>query len=608
MNYRDKSINKIKVLAANVANKIAAGEVVERPASVVKELLENSIDAEAYKITVVLKQSGKELIQVVDNGEGMSAADLDLAFERHATSKIASDQDLEKIETLGFRGEALPSIASVSQVEIKSRIKESPLGNSIRLEEGKIIDRKRVSCPPGTNIAIKNLFYNIPARRNFLRADTPELQQIIAVLKKFFIAYPDIEFIVNHNEHDIFHLKKESIAERIKHVFGEEAFANLLSLRESLGGIELSGFISKPDYVRRAAGSQYLFLNGRPIQHKSMHHAIMQGYSNLIRPGDYPVYSLFLEMSPKLFDVNVHPAKMEVRFSNERSLYHFFLHSIYKLFSEEKVVPAITISEEAESAMPFIRNQDNKEIIKELTGNKGYQRTHSGAQLSLAYFSPGGITEQSTDQKEDHYVKNTAAISYDTGTDVHVKFWQVHNCYIFSEIKSGIVVIDQHIAHERILYERILKVLEENCDTYSQQLLFPQTITLQMDDFVIFKEIDELFDKIGFSIRIFSGTTIVIDAIPIDVKSGREGQVVLDIIDYYKENPAKEFNPFHKMAAAFACKNAIKSGEPLSQAQMHALIDQLFACKSPYFCPHGRPVITTIELEDINRKFKRNLS
>jgi DNA mismatch repair protein MutL len=608
MNEQSKSINKIKILAQSVSNKIAAGEVVERPASVVKELLENAIDADADKISIVLKQSGKELIQVVDNGEGMSEADLALAFERHATSKILSDQDLEKIETLGFRGEALPSIASVSQVEIKSRIKDSPLGNSLRLEEGKMIARKKVTCAPGTNITVKNLFYNVPARRNFLRADSTELQQIIAVLKKFFIAYPDIEFNVNHNEHDIFHLQKENIDTRLKNVFGDETFGSLLSLHESLGGIELSGFISKPDFVRRAGGNQYLFLNGRPIQHKSIHHAIMQGYSNLIKPGDYPVYCLFLEMSPKLFDVNVHPAKMEARFSNERSLYYFFLHSIYKIFSDAKVVPAIAVSDDEEHGVPFLRKQNDLEIMEEFTRNRGRQNNRVGAQLSLAYFSPGRVSEQSRDQKEESRDENIATIRDEREIDIHVKFWQVHNCYIFSEIKSGIVVIDQHIAHERILYERILKILEEHHDTYSQQLLFPQTITMQMDDFVIFEEIHELFEKIGFSIRIFSGTTIVIDAIPIDVKSGREGQVVLDIIDYYKENPAKEFNLYHKMAAAFSCKNAIKSGEPLSQAQMHALIDQLFACKSPYFCPHGRPVITTIELDDINRKFKRNLS
>jgi DNA mismatch repair protein MutL len=604
---KEKLINKIKILAQNVANKIAAGEVVERPASVVKELLENSIDAEADKINVVLKKSGKELIQVVDNGEGMSGADVELAFERHATSKIASDQDLEKIETLGFRGEALPSIASVSQIEIRSCIKESPLGNSIRLEEGKIVDRKRVTCPVGTNISIKNLFYNVPARRNFLRADSTELQQIIAVLKRFFISNPDIEFIVDSNDHNLFHLQKESIDERIKNVFGEETFAGLLSLNESLGGIELSGFISKPDFARRAAGSQYLFLNGRPIHHKSIHHAVMQGYTNLIRPGDYPVYCLFLEMTPKLYDVNVHPAKMEVRFSNERSLYYFFLNSIYKLFSEAKVVPTIPVSASEEHSILFDHKQADRDIARELTGNKIYQKSSSGAQLSLAYFSRSDAFAQPGAERKEYISENISESQYEKETDVHVKFWQVHNRYIFSEIKSGIVVIDQHIAHERILYEKILKILKEHGDTFSQQLLFPQTITLQMDDFVMFKEIHELFDKIGFSIRIFSGTTIVIDAIPIDVKSGREGQVVLDIIDYYKENPAKEFDPYNKMAAAFACKNAIKSGEPLSQAQMHALIDQLFACESPYFCPHGRPVITTIEMEDINRKFKRNL-
>ena len=585
--------DKIKILPVHLANKIAAGEVVERPASVVKELIENAIDADATRIIIVLRQSGKQLLQVIDNGSGMSPADLKLAFERHATSKISTSEDLEQIQTLGFRGEALPSIASVAQVEVASREEGQAIGTVMRIEAGKITQNKRKACPVGTNISIKNLFFNTPARRNFLRADSTELQQIVAVLKRFFLSNPEIDFEVVSDDNQLFRLKPGTIEERIRDVFGEDVFGALIPINESLGGIELAGYVSRPDKSRRSRGNQYLYLNGRPIQDKSLNHAIFQGYSNLIEPGTYPTYCLFLELNPKLVDVNVHPSKMEVRFSNDRSLYFFFMSSLRKVFSDVRVVPKF--GEQTSDAFMARFNPDNPvaapvNIGAELTHRGRMMSKSSGNQLSLAYFSNEPKTE------------NSDTIG---SQDVSVHFWQIHNRYILSEIKSGLVIIDQHIAHERILYEKILKILKHGGESVGQHLLFSQTLTLALDDFVIFKEIIHLLQRIGFSIKIFSGTTIVIEALPVDVKIGREGQVLLDIIDYHKENQGKSYDPFEKMAEAFSCKNAIKSGEVLSQTQMHVMVDQLFACEEPYFCPHGRPVIVTIDLEELDRKFKR---
>jgi DNA mismatch repair protein MutL len=589
--------NKIHILPVSLSNKIAAGEVVERPASVVKELIENSIDSEASKISVVLKNSGKELVQVVDNGLGMTGEDLKLAFKRHATSKIWKDEDLEHIETLGFRGEALPSIASVAKVEVISREKDQSVADRIILDAGRITKSDKIAAPVGTNIQIKQLFYNTPARRNFLRADSTELQQIISIIKRFFLAYPDVEFLVIHNDSELFHLKSGTIEERIKDVFGKDQISALVKINDQLGGIELSGFVSKPDKVRRARGNQFLFLNGRPIQHKSFNHAIMQAYGNLIQSGEYPLYCIFIELDPRLVDVNVHPSKMEVRFSNEKSLYHFFLSTIRKAFHDEKIIPDMSTGTSDAFLSKFTEEEKKESILSELKNRSKFMGRGGEQQLSLVYFQSG---------EEENYQKEDQAEPTMVSTDINeVHFWQIHNRYILSQIKSGIVIIDQHVAHERILFEKILRILNDGEQSVGQQLLFPQTITLSMDDFLKFKDIVHLLNKIGFVLRIFSGTSIVIDAIPVDIKIGREAQILLDVIDYYKGNPDREFDPFQKIAAAFSCKNAIKAGEPLSQAQMHAMVDQLFACESPYFCPHGRPVIITMDLEELDRKFKR---
>jgi len=569
--------------------------VVDRPASAIKELIENAIDANASKVSLVINQSGKELIQVVDNGEGMLLEDLHLAFKRHATSKIETIQDLEAIDSLGFRGEALPSIASVSQVEIKSKREEENLASVLRLEGGKIVNETKTAAPQGTNIAIKNLFYNTPARRNFLKSDAAEIQQIIKVLKKFFLCYPDIEFEVISNNENLYELKNGGIEQRAKDVFGKALFPDLLKINESLGGIELSGFISKPDNVRRSRGNQYIFLNGRPIQDKALNHAVFQGYGNSINSGEFPTFCLFLEMDPKLADVNVHPSKMEVRFANEKSLYYFFLSSIRKTLNEENVIPDLSHSNDDSEFASIIKNTEKSDIAEELRHRNKFISRDTTNQLSLAYVNPENETGSETN------LEQTTAFQ----DNVEVRFWQVHKRYIFSEIKSGVVIIDQHVAHERILFEKILNSLRNEEKVYGQQLLFPHTLDLSVEDMVVVKNISELLNKIGFNFREFSGNTIVIDAIPVDVKVGREGQIILDIIDYYKENPLKDFDPFEKLAAAFSCKNAIKSGEILNQAQMHSLVDQLFACETPYFCPHGRPVIVTNDLDELDRKFKR---
>jgi DNA mismatch repair protein MutL len=594
-------MSKIKVLPPQIANKIAAGEVVDRPAAVVKELIENSIDAGADQITVIIEQAGKTLIQVIDNGLGIPEDEVALAFQRHATSKIDNIVDLDRIMTLGFRGEALPSIASVSRLEMRTCARGRDVGISILLEGGVAARQESVAMKAGTVISVKNLFYNTPARRNFLRADVTEFNHINRVLKRFFLSYPEIGFKVVHNDKNMYELPPVSLDERISQILGKELYEGMVYLEEDLGEIRLEGFVCRPDMARNSGENQFLFLNKRPIQNRSLNHAVLQGYSNLIERSQYPQFVFFLKIGPELIDINVHPTKMEVRFSNERTIYHLLLSAVRKAIQSEKIIPQFTLASQDENrqeierhfkmypgpafrGMPIKKNLD----LEDLSAN----------QLTIGYSALS--QEKKTDQNGDGITEE-----YTPEASEQPRLWQVHLRYICSQIKSGLVIIDQHVAHERILYEKFLDYLINQKIIPSQKLLFPQTLELALEDFLIYDDMKEWLQKIGFQTTLLSGRTILIEAIPADVKVGYEGKILVEIIDYYRENKNSEYKAQEKIAAAFACKNAIKSGEKLNQIEMTALVDQLFATKEPYFCPHGRPVIVTLNLEEIDRKFKR---
>jgi DNA mismatch repair protein MutL len=594
-------MNKIKVLPPQIANKIAAGEVVDRPAAVVKELVENAIDAGADQISIILEEAGKELIQVIDNGSGIEPDDLPLAFQRHATSKIETIPDLDRIITLGFRGEALPSIASVSRIEIKSCLSDSSIGTAMLLEGGKITSKKKLALKPGTIISIKNLFYNTPARRNFLRSDTTEFNHINKTLKRFFLGYPGITFRVLHNENEIYFLPSATIDERISQVLGEETYQGLVYVKEDLSeDIELEGYVCRPELARGNSENQFIFLNNRAIQNRNLNHAIYQGYGNLIERTRYPQFIIFLTILPQLVDINVHPTKMEVRFSNERAIYHLFLAAVRKAVQSKNIVPTFSLSvtdktrNEIDRQFKLQRYPDQR-YYKNST--KNFSEQEQSNQLTLSYTVP-----KQAESREER-IDFTEVVSDETTHQPTL--WQVHRRYIISQIKSGIVIIDQHVAHERVLFEKILKSLSENKTIPSQKLLFPQTLQLALDDYLIFCEIKDWLEKISFSISELSGRTVLIEGIPGDVKVGYEGKILLEIIDYYRENEGDKYQPHEKIAAAFACKNAIKSGDKLNLQEMSTLVDQLFATREPYFCPHGRPVIVTLDLEEIDKKFKR---
>jgi DNA mismatch repair protein MutL len=525
-----------------------------------------------------------------------------LAFERHATSKIGTSQDLDRIITLGFRGEALPSIASVSRVEIKTCTDGQSIGVSVNLEGGEITKRDTPVLKKGTTITVKNLFYNTPARRNFLRADITELNHINKVLKRFFLGYPEIHFSVIHNEKQLFELQGVDLDQRLVQVLGEELYEGMVYVNESLSEITLDGYVCRPDLARGNNENQFIFLNKRAIQNRSLNHAILQSYANLLDRSRYPQFVMFLNIPPQLVDINVHPTKMEVRFSNERAIYQMFVSAVRKAVQTDKIVSSFSMGNV---------EGDRKEIERHF-GFSGFR------------ISPR-IKTKSLSQAEENQAENQLNLSYtfpfesQTGPDKsnevskslseepaeQPRLWQVHRRYICSQIKSGLVIVDQHVAHERVLFEKILNYLTQQKSVPSQKLLFPQTLELALEDHLIFTEMKDWIQKIGFVITELSGRTILIEAIPADVKVGYEGKVLLEIIDYYRENEDKEYKPHERIAVAFACKNAIKSGEKLTHLEMATLVDQLFATKEPYFCPHGRPVIVTLNLDEIDRKFKR---
>lgn len=615
---------KIKVLPPNIANKIAAGEVVDRPASVVKELVENAIDAEAGQITVVIGQAGKELIQVIDNGAGMDEEDAELAFERHATSKIADVRDLDRILTLGFRGEALPSIASVSRLEVKTCPRGSDVGVLLKLEGGSIAAREKLALKPGTTITVKNLFYNTPARRNFLRADTTELNHILKELKRFFLAYPEIHFSFIHNGEELANLPPASQDERIIRVFDQKFYDGLAYVREELNEMVLEGYVCRPDQARGNSANQFIYLNRRAIINRNLAHAIFQGYGNLIERSRYPQFIMFLHIPPHLVDVNVHPTKMEVRFANERVIYHLFLSAVRKAIQSKNIIPGFTLKAGAERehspeaqreeiqrqfsrgeafAPPPISGTDPIQPQEHAAGrpaqaggaDSAEKSPKDAAQMTFRYEPlPPSAPAQESRGATDNLPQASQAI-----------FWQVHNRYIISQIKSGLVIIDQHVAHERILYEDILRYLNNERNVPSQQLLFPQTLELALEDYLVYSDIKEWLHKIGFGITELSGRTVLIEAVPVGVRVGKEARILIEIIDFYRENEGSKMAAHEKIAAAFACKNAIKSGEKLGVEAMSSLVNQLFATKEPYFCPHGRPVIVTLDLEELDRKFKR---
>ncbi|MDZ7268033.1 MAG: DNA mismatch repair endonuclease MutL [candidate division KSB1 bacterium] len=599
--------SKIKLLPPDLTNKIAAGEVVERPASVVKELIENSLDAGATQITVVVKDGGRALIQVVDNGCGMSREDAQMAFQRHATSKIATAADLECIRTLGFRGEALASIASVSQVVLKTMAPGASEATVVELEGGVQTHLSIAAGTPGTSIAVKNLFFNTPGRRKFVKSPTTEYRQILAVINRFCVGHPDIYFTFVHNDEVILDMPPAgSLAERVTTLYGSRMYDALVPLQDRGPVCEISGVLGKQSTVRSSRGEQFLFLNNRYISDRSLQHAVISGYGEMLAHGGFPFFAVFLRVDPSRVDVNVHPTKMEVRFADDRLIYALLRTAVRQTLNNNSVIP---VANDFARAVPVLSWAAAPEVPASEGETAAAQQTpatfapadfrvkHPGRQLGLALPLPPAATAPPVE-----LVPEAQGRLYE-GTDV----WQVHNRYIFSQIPSGLVVIDQHVAHERILYEQALAAFSKQ-EPATQRLLFPVVVELSAEDYDLAFEMLPFLAKIGFALKPFGHRTLLLEGVPPGTRytaNLQDSKVILDIIDEYKRGKRDKLEIRENIAASFACHAAIRSGDRLTRASMNALIDQLFATKSPYFCPHGRPVVINIPLAELDKRFGR---
>jgi DNA mismatch repair protein MutL len=613
----------IQLLPDSVANQIAAGEVVQRPASAVKELLENAIDAGADKIQLIVKDAGKALIQVIDNGCGMTITDARMCFERHATSKVRKAEDLFTIRTMGFRGEAMASIAAIAQVEMKTKRHEDEVGTLIQIEGASFIKQEPVGTANGTSISIKNLFYNTPARRNFLKSNPAEMRHIIDEFQRVALAKPHIAFSLHHDGVEVYRLPASAMKQRIVHLFGNNYNERLIPVEEETTIINLKGFIGKPEFAKKTRGEQFFFVNDRFIKDAYLNHAVNKAYQELLPDDNFPLYVLFIDIDPAKIDVNVHPTKTEIKYLDERSIYAIIHSAVKRSLGKFNISPTIDFNQETgfsnmithkapeDIVPPSISfnpdfNPFAAEKISHSGGGGSYQK---GANQSMAPSKNWGSLYEIT----NHQLPEQVTIDLNNGQKddefepLQKQFMQLHNRYIVSQIKSGMMVIDQQAAHERILYERFLLHLEDRKGA-SQQSLFPQTVTLSPNDYELAKSLLEDIKSLGFEVREFGKNTLVIEGIPVDLGSTNinETQLFEHLIEGFKNSQQElKLDKRDALARSMAKNSAIRAGVSLGQQEMNTLIEELFACKTPNFSISGKPVIQTIALTEIAQKFDR---
>ncbi len=617
-------MSKIKILPENISKKIAAGEVVQRPESVVKELLENSIDANAKNIEVIIKRAGKNLIQIVDDGDGMSEDDAVHCIERHATSKISSVEDLEAIRTYGFRGEALSSISAVSLIEIKTEEHNSEIGTLIKNNESGEFIKEKGSFPKGTSIAVKNLFYNTPARRNFLKTHSTELKHIIDTFKKSAISHPEISFQLYNDDDLTFDYAAGTFEERLQKVFADNILDAVIPVQEKTDFMSIYGYVGKPTFTKKDRSDQYVFINQRYVVSKTINHAVFSAYENILEKGDYPFFVLFVELDPKRIDINVHPSKLEVKFEDDRDIHLFISSVVKKSIGSHDLVPTMSFNEAVDekerlkfttpskvqrddfSDRPSFTTQ-KRESRSNLFSDEDIDRLFDSLSTEMNSTSPEKEVTHPFEETESksgevyHKVRRTEE-SQDADSSFIVL---LHNKYILSQIKSGLMIIDSHVAHERILYEKALRSFEANMP-FSQQLLFTQKIQVDPADYDLIQELEPYLNKLGFEIKLMSKNTIAVSGVPSDVKIGSEKDMLLEILNEFRTNEQeKQLEVRDNLAKSFSCKAAIKAGDKLNEQEMRILVDQLFATSMPYVCPHGRPIVIKIPLTELDKRFGR---
>ncbi len=592
----------IQLLPDHVANQIAAGEVVQRPASVVKELLENAIDAGATIIKLLVKDAGKTLVQVIDNGCGMSNTDARMSFERHATSKINKAEDLFNLQTKGFRGEALASIAAIAHVELKTKQESDEIGTQIIIEGSKVIHQDPVATPTGTSIAVKNLFYNIPARRNFLKSDTVETRHIIDEMQRIALAHPSITFFMYHNDNEVYHLPASNLKKRIIAIFGKKTNEKLVPIHEETELLTIDGFVAKPEFAKKKRGEQFFFVNNRFIKSAYLNHAVKMAFEGLISNAHHPTYFLFLNVPTDSIDINIHPTKTEIKFDNEQSLYAIIRATVKHSLGQYNVAPILDFNRDSSMDTPYKYKdiKPSKEPSVKVDRSFNPFKSQDTPSWESLYT---GIENNPTSTEIEHIESSPETSLFTSDAEVsNAKTQQLHNKYVVSAIKSGMVFIHQARAHQRILYEEFLTKMTVG-EAVSQTLLFPIKLQFDSSDLMLLKNLQEDLESSGFQFDGISDENIVIKGIPSQIEESQLSRIFEDLIAAEKEEiPDTSFSHIDYMAKTLAKSTAIRVGQSLNNKEQEELVDSLFSCKEPNTSPFGQACFTTLTLEEIDNR------
>lgn len=611
----------IQLLPDHVANQIAAGEVVQRPASVVKELLENAVDAKASDIKLIVKEAGKTLVQVIDNGLGMNTTDARLCFERHATSKIRKAEDLFDLHTKGFRGEALASIAAIAHVELKTKQDQEELGTHIIIEGSKLVTQDVAVLPKGTSFAVKNLFFNIPARRNFLKSETVEFRHVMDEFQRVAMAHPSISFTLMHNGSELYNLPSSNCRQRIVNIFGGKTNEKLVPVSEETELITISGFVGKPEFAKKSRGEQFFFVNDRYIKSAYLHHAIMSAYEGLLKEGNQPSYFLYLQVPPHTIDINIHPTKTEIKFDDEHSLYAILRSAVKHSLGQFNVAPTLDFERDSnldtpyqykdkEADFPTIQVDssfnpfaNDKPAAKSLSSFGSYKKETSTTSWESLYV---GLKQETQELEQFSFESEEVAgklFDEELEETKSSSTYQIHKKYIVSAIKSGMLVIDQGRAHQRVLYEQFLTNITVQ-KASSQQLLFPLELYFSSDEMILLKELQSSLENTGFVFDAFNTDSIQISGLPIGMAESEVSIVLEELIsNLQNEIPESSFSQSDSIAKSMAKSMAVKTGTYLTVKEQDNLVNSLFACKDPNVSPFQRPTFITLTVEDLDKKF-----
>ncbi|WP_333600224.1 DNA mismatch repair endonuclease MutL [Flavobacterium sp.] len=610
----------IQLLPDHVANQIAAGEVVQRPASVVKELLENAVDAKATDIKLIIKDAGKSLIQVIDNGSGMSVTDSRLCFERHATSKIRQAEDLFSLHTKGFRGEALASIAAISHVEMKTKQDQEELGIHLIIEGSKFVSQEPAVLPKGTSFAIKNLFFNIPARRNFLKSETVEQRHIVDEFQRVAMAHPNIHFTMYHNGSEMFNLPISNFRQRIVNIFAGKTNEKLVPTKEETEIVNLHGFIGKPEFAKKNRGEQFFFVNNRFIKSGYLHHAVMAAYEGLLKDGAQPSYFLYLDVPPHTIDINIHPTKTEIKFDDEHALYAILRSAIKHSLGQFNVAPVLDFDRDPNLDTPY--QYQNKEAeyptiqvdrsynpfsedkpSKSFASSSNYKKPEAQPSWESLYV---GLKQAGQEIAEMTFENDavTSSLFEENEIEQEVKrTYQIHKKYIVSPIKSGMVIINQKRAHERILYEEFLTSMTMH-QASSQQMLFPLQLYFSAAEIELVKELQLSLENTGFLFESINEDHVVISGLPVNVTESEISIVLEELLSDLQDGiPDSSFCQNDTIAKSMARSLAVKTGTYLTEKEQENLVHNLFACKEPNVSPFQKPTFVTMSVEDLDKKF-----